>query len=141
MSGIFKIVRISTIRFVKLHCDALNIQYLDWDGNADLTQTPKVDLAGINGFAVANNGKLHDFSFGITAQTLNDPNLFRLTDIVDSFYSSMLPEKTFSIIHPDTGVVLGSASFVEGAAVHPVNRIETRVTASVQGSFVVDLTE
>ncbi len=139
--AIFKTVRISTQRFIKLKCDALGIKYLDWDDNADITKVPEENLAGLHGFAVANRGKMHDFGFGITCQTMNDPNLFEITNIVDQFYSAMLPEKTFDIVDPTTGTKIGVASFVEGTAVHPMNRIENRVTVSVQGSFIVDLTE
>ena len=138
--GIFKTVRKSTIRFLSQKCKSLDLIYLDWDDNADITKVPEQNLAGIHGFAVSNDGKLHDFVFGVTVQTMNDPNLFMMTDIVDVFYSAFLPEKSFDVLD-DSGVKIATASFREGAAVHPVNRIENRVTMSIQASFVVNLTE
>lgn len=141
MAGIFKCVRLSTIRFIKLAADGSGLKYIDWDENADITKPPDGDLIGLHGFAVSTSGKLHDFQFGVTCQTLNDPNLFRLTDIVDKLYNLMLPEKQFSIIHPNTGEVIAAASFAGETAVHPVNRIETRVTISLQARFVVNLAQ
>lgn len=137
--NIFKASRLSTIRFIN-ELRPISTQFIDWDSGSDLQDLPSEDIIGINGFSVANIGKFHLLHFGVTVAVLNDPHCFRVTDYIDLFYTAMLPEKEFLIYDSITALPVGKAIFRDGALTTPINRFETRVSQSVQGSAVITLT-
>jgi hypothetical protein len=135
----FRAARLSTISFINENKPA-GTEYIDWDEGSDIQSLPSTDLVGLSAFSINNEGKLHRITFGVIAGTLNDPNLFRISEYTDFFYRLMQPEQEFPIYHPDTGLEIGKAIFTNGAAVHPLNRFETRVAQAVQGSALITLT-
>lgn len=138
---IYRAARKSTVRFIRDQIMALNrpIEYLDWDEASDIQKLPSIDLIGLNGFALTNDGSLHNLIFGVTFSSLNDNNLARITDYVDHFYDMVQPTKTFKLFN-NQATQIGVVTFFEGASVVPVTRAEMRVTVSmmVSGSLVVN---
>lgn len=135
----YQITRNSTIRFINSNRPAGTV-YVDWDAVGDLTQIPTGDLIGIHAFGLQNFGKFHRITFGVTIAVVDDPNLFRIADYVKVYQELMQPEKDFDLLDPTTGAPIAKALFVDGVAVHPINRFETRVAQSVQASALVTLT-
>jgi hypothetical protein len=135
----FRAPRLSAIRFINDNKPD-RTQYIDWDANSDIQKLPATDLVGISAFSINNEEKLHRVTFGVLVGTMNDPNLFRISEYVDLYYGLMQPEEEFLIYHPETGMEIGKALFTNGAAVHPINRFETRIAQAVQGSALITLT-
>lgn len=135
----FKITRLSTIRFINSHLPP-KVQYVDWDANADITELPSSDIVGLHAFSILNEGKMFSLNFGVTIAVSDDPNLFRMNDYIDRYFNLMLPEKTF-LIYNEAAQPIAKAIFTNGVAVHPVSRFETRVAQSIQASADLTLTQ
>lgn len=139
MTPFFRAARLSAIRFIN-NSKPESTAYIDFDANSDIQSLPATDLIGLSSFSMNNEGKLHRVTFGVLAATLNDPNLFRISEYTDLFYQLMQPEGEFLIYHPETALEIGKALFTNGATVHPISRFETRIAQAVQGSALITLT-
>lgn len=137
--ALFKISRLSTIRFINGNLPK-GAQYIDWDASASITKLPECDLAGLHAFSIMNEGKFFSLTFGVTVAVIEDDNLFRMNDYVEHYFNLMLPERMFPIYNT-SGQQVGKAIFNDGAAVHPINRFETRVSQSIQATAEITLTD
>lgn len=141
----YKNLRASTIRLIQdviagLPNTGFPIQYMDWDAHADVFELPDADLVGLTGFGATQEGHFHDFVFGIGIVTYNDENIFRLSEIVDHFYTRCAVQQQFVVYDTNTGERIGIATIFDGTTVNPITRAEVRPAQSVQvtARFVPD---
>lgn len=128
--------RLAVIRYIRDIMDQLNttgsmLQYVDFDQTADIQDLPNSDLVGINGFAMTDMDRQYDVMFGVTITTINDPNLFRISKCVDSYFRQLLAGKTFLVYDEVTADQIGSCEIYTGTAVSPVERAEALIVQQI----------
>lgn len=137
---IHRALRSSLIKFIKTFADNTpgSTTFLDLDSFRQHQDFPDGDLAALNGFTWVVDGKIIQVlcSFGIS--TLNDPNLFRHAELIDSLATSLMPEETLSLIHPDTGDTLGWMVVQNGTTIQPIEKTDTRAFQFIQVSLLLD---
>lgn len=142
-----KAARLSAIRFVQgvisdFDPDAgIGIDYVDWDAHADIKALPNTDLAGLAGFAITDQGNMTEVYFAVVISTYSDPNLLRMVDFTDRFFSAMRAGKRFEILDPADGSSLGWALFTTGTSCSPLSRADVRSTQTITCSAVVAVTD
>jgi hypothetical protein len=105
---------------------------VNFDAHASIQELPAGDLVGPSGFTLTDMGQGHfELAFAIAVSTQQDKDNFRLTDLMDGFARRLAPERKFTIFNSTTGAAISEAIIEEGTQLSPVNRAETRATASV----------
>ena len=108
-------------------------EYIAWDAHAQIMELPSTDGIGLAGVGLAEEGKNEwEIIFGVAVTTWEDPNLFRMTDLISDLFDRLAPETTVPVVDADTGAVLSWMVLTPPCAITPVGRHEVRAVQAVE---------
>lgn len=83
-------IKFSTVRYVK--GIAPTLPFVDLDAHAELDKLPKEDFIGMMGFGLSFDDKQVTSIVQVVACMWNDPQLVRLTKLVNTITNALRPE-------------------------------------------------
>lgn len=115
-------------------------EYLNWDAVANINELPQKDLFGPAGFACVEDDKTYQVTISFGIATLNDENLFRMSDAKDRLFDRLSVTNKIPIYDADTTDEIGWFVLLNGTQLSPVARTEVRPLQFVQCSMLASLT-
>lgn len=91
-----------------------------FDAHADESTLPEADVVGLTGVTVSVENHLTEVKCMIGISTLDDTNLFRLTDLTAELFESLLPTKRIPVYDASTGIEKGWMILQDGTTLLPV---------------------
>lgn len=91
-----------------------------FDAHADESELPSSDIVGLTGVTVSVENQLAEVKCMFGISTLDDTNLFRLTDMVAELFESLLPTKKIPVFDASTGIEKGWMIAQDGTTLLPV---------------------
>ena len=121
------------LQSLKINLSAIspNLTVFKWDAANDATSLPETDLIGPFKMIVTNEDGLLTVAAQIVVCTLNDPNLFRLDEIINQVFNHFAPNKRLPLVDARTGAPLGILVVSDETTVLPVERANSRPIKSV----------
>lgn len=104
-----------------------NMTFFNYDAHAEETDIPNNDLFGSANITYNTDGDMLDLNFGLGVSTMDDPNHFRLHDIIDLLMQKVDPnEGVVPLIDSTTGEEIMLMKVAGQVTLLPVGRTEIR---------------
>lgn len=121
-----------------LVADHPSLTYFDWDTVSEAHELPDNDLLGPAGLGFIDEGKFFTGVFSFGCSTVNDPNLFRLRQIVSSVYADFIPDDMVPMYRHLTGEAVSWMKVTPPVSVTPITRAVTRPLQFVTVNVAID---
>lgn len=108
-----------------------DLEVFKFDAAGDTPELPENDLIGPYKFTVVNEDGLLVVTTQIVVSTLNDQNLFRLDEIVNTVFDAFSPGSRHPLIDAKDGSPLGLLVSSDETVVLPVERAASRPVKSI----------
>jgi hypothetical protein len=134
-------VHASVLRFCSNFAEENNLTVVNFDAHADDDTTlPPGDLIGMAGLSwhVDDEFLYVEVMFGIS--TMEDTNLFRLINLLDPLYESLLPTKNIGVYDADSGEKKGEFVVLNGTRAMPVGGSSARPLQFIMVSLASTVT-
>lgn len=94
---------------------------INFDAHGDDSTLPESDLIGIESVSVSVEHKFLNVKLMFGISTLDDTNLFRLSELTAEFFELVMPEKNIPLLDADTGEEIGWLKVQDGTTLLPVS--------------------
>lgn len=114
-------IHASILRFCSDFAEANNLTVVNFDAHADDdTALPPGDLIGMAGLSWNVDDHFVEVNVMIGISTEEDTNLFRMINLLDPLFESLLPTKRINAYNADTGDKAGNFVVENGTRAMPV---------------------
>jgi hypothetical protein len=118
----------------------VDIQYIDWETHANVSELPNADLIGPTSLTFMEVApQLIEVNFAIAVSTYGtDQNLFRHRDYIGRIFEKLRPEKQIVYFDAAAATVRGFLVCTDGTMVAPMTRADVRPFQFVQSQALLE---
>lgn len=117
----------------------VNMGVVNFDAFSELEELDQKDLIGPRYFSVDQvHSRLYQVSTMFVISTYNDPNLFRLENLMGRLFDELTVGNEIPLFNADTGNRAGSLIVQDGVSVGPVLNTKTRPLRGISVMFGSD---
>jgi hypothetical protein len=117
---------------------AWGLEVYDFDAHVANQEFPDADILGPYQFQFSIDGGVFTIMTMVGVSTRDDPNLFKLRDVTSRLYEQLLPSRIIQLYDSNTVTPRGVMKAMDGTALSPVARTNSRPFQYIAVSFGCD---